>query len=72
MMVELGEEERAVLIDLLVGVIENDPFPLSQRIQRLRAILAKIRPIPELAPEEPDEAGDEPGQMMNGRVDDGR
>ena len=59
-MAEFGEDERSVLIDLLVGVIENDPFPLSQRIQRLRGILAKIRFIPELPPEEPADIDDEP------------
>ena len=48
------------MIDLLVGVIEKDPFPLSQRIQRLRGILTKIRPIPELHAEEPDAIDDEP------------
>ena len=62
-MAEFGEDERSVLIDLLVGVIENDPFPLSQRIQRLRGILAKIRFIPELPPEEPDETNDETGDF---------
>ena len=60
------------MIDLLVGVIENDPFPLSERVQRLRGILTKVRPMPELPPEEPNRAGDEPVQMMNDRVDHGR
>ena len=50
MPIDFTDDEKAVLTDLLVGVIENDPFPLSQRIQRLRGILAKIRPIPELPP----------------------
>ena len=59
-MAEFSEDERAALIDLLVAVIEKDPFPLSQRIQRLRGILAKIRPIPELPPEEPDDINNEP------------
>jgi len=72
MTIDFTGDEKTALIDLLVGVIENDPFPLSQRVQRLRSILKKIRPMPELSPEEPDEAGDEPVQMMNGRVDDGR
>jgi hypothetical protein len=62
-MAEFSEDERAALIDLLVGVIENDPFPLSQRIQRLRGILAKIRPMPELPPEEPDDIDDEPAVL---------
>jgi hypothetical protein len=63
MMVELSEEERAALIDLLVGVIEHDLFPLSRRIQLLRGILAKIRPMPEVPPEEPDEIDDDPALL---------
>jgi hypothetical protein len=59
-MVELSEEERAALIDLLVGVIEHDLFPFSRRIQLLRSILAKVRPTPELPPEEPGEIDDVP------------
>jgi hypothetical protein len=51
------------LIDLLVGVIERDPFPLSERSQRLRHILAKIRPIPELLPEGPDHIDDVPAVL---------
>ena len=58
MMVEFSDDERAALIDLLVGVIEHDLFPLSPRIQLLCGILAKIRPAPELPPEEPDKIDD--------------
>jgi hypothetical protein len=72
MPIDFTEDEKAALIDLLVGVIENDPFPLSERVQRLRGILTKVRPMPELPPEEPNRAGDEPVQMMNDRVDHGR
>jgi hypothetical protein len=60
MTIEFSEDERATLIDLLVGIIEHDPLPLSQRIQRLRSILRKLRPAPELPREEPDEIDDEP------------
>jgi hypothetical protein len=60
MMVEFSGDERAALIDLLVGVIERDLFPLSRRIQLLRSILAKVRPTPELPPEEPGEIDDVP------------
>ena len=62
-MIEFSEDERAALIDLLVGVIENDHFPLSERLQRLRRILAKIRPMPEVPPDEPDEIDDEPADI---------
>ena len=44
MPVEFTEDEKGALVDLLVGIIERDPFPLSARIQRLRGILAKLRP----------------------------
>jgi hypothetical protein len=52
MPIEFTEHERAALIDLLVGAIENDPFPLSQRTQQLRAILTKLMPPPELSNDE--------------------
>jgi hypothetical protein len=63
MPIDFTDDEKAALIDLLVGVIEHDPFPLSERSQRLRYILAKIRPIPELPPEEPDDIDDEPAVL---------
>lgn len=62
-MVELSEEERAALIDLLVGVIEHDRFPLSRLIQLLRSILVKVRPTPELPPEEPKRIDDDPSVL---------
>jgi hypothetical protein len=46
--VEFSNEETAALIQLLVGTIERHLFPESPDIQRLRNILGKIRPIPEL------------------------
>jgi len=49
------------LIDLLGGVIEQHPFPLSTRVLRLRAVLTKLRPVPELPTEEEDALDDEPG-----------
>jgi hypothetical protein len=58
MPIDLTDDEKAALIDILVGVIEHDPFPLSQRSQRLRAILAKLRPVPEL-PSDDDEGVDD-------------
>jgi hypothetical protein len=60
MPIKLTDDETAELVNLLVGVIEHDPFPLSARIQRLRRILTKIRPMPELPPDEPDDIDDEP------------
>ena len=60
MPINLTDEEKAALIDLLVGTIERDLFPQSQRIQRLRGILTKLRPSPELPDEEEDAVEDEP------------
>ena len=54
MQINLTDEEKAALIDLLVGTIERDLFPQSQRIQRLRGILTKLRPPPELPDDEED------------------
>jgi len=48
MQVEFTEHETATLIDLLAGAIETHPFPQSTHVQRLRGILGKIRPAPEL------------------------
>jgi len=59
MPIEFTDDERATLIDLLVGTIEHDLFPQSLPIQRLRGILAKLRPVPEL-PSEEEAVGDEP------------
>ena len=61
MPIEFTDDERAALIDLLVGTIEHDLFPQSVRIQRLRGILAKLRPVPELPPDEDDVMSDKAG-----------
>ena len=42
MPLDLTDDERAALIELLLRTIENDRFPISPRIKRLRAILAKF------------------------------
>jgi hypothetical protein len=41
---DLTDEETRALLNLLVETIEADKFPLSPRIQILRAILAKFGP----------------------------
>jgi hypothetical protein len=43
MPLDLTKAERALLIDLVVGAIVSDHFRMSERAQRLRAILAKLR-----------------------------
>jgi hypothetical protein len=61
MAIDFTDDERAALIDLLVGAIEHDPFPLSQRFLRLRGILTKLRPTPRLPRDEDEEMSDEAG-----------
>jgi hypothetical protein len=46
MMLDLTEEETDALAKLLSRTIDDDRYPLSPRIQRLKGILAKIRPEP--------------------------
>ena len=46
MTVELTDDETAALTRLLSDTIDGDRFPLSPRIQTLKAILAKLRPEP--------------------------
>jgi hypothetical protein len=42
-MLHLDDAERAVLINRLAGTIENDLFSTSERVQRLRSVLEKLR-----------------------------
>jgi len=48
MPVDFTADEVTALIDLLVGTIERHPFPQSGYVQRLRSILEKTRPRPDL------------------------
>jgi hypothetical protein len=43
---DLTDEETAAQVRLLSDIINNDRYPLSPRIQTLKAILAKLRPEP--------------------------
>ena len=45
-MLDLTDEETDALARLLSRTTDNDRYPLSPRVQTLRAILAKIRPEP--------------------------
>jgi hypothetical protein len=40
--VAIDDDDRAALVELLRDAIERDRFPLSPRVTRLRAILAKL------------------------------
>jgi hypothetical protein len=47
---DLTDEETAALVRLLSETINDDRYPLSPRIQLLKAILAKLRPEPAREP----------------------
>ena len=49
---DLTDEGREELVQLLHDVVENDRFQLSLRVRRLRRILAKLRDPPQ-PPAEP-------------------
>jgi hypothetical protein len=63
MTLALTDEETDALARLLSRTIDDDRYPLSPRIQILKAILAKIRPVtvrdplPPLKHYEPPRAG---------------
>jgi hypothetical protein len=42
MPLDLTDDEKAALIELLRGTIDRDRFPLSPRIKLLRSILEKL------------------------------
>jgi hypothetical protein len=46
MTLDLTDEESDALARLLTKTIDDDRYPLSPRIQTLKAILGKIRPEP--------------------------
>jgi hypothetical protein len=50
MTLDLSDPETDALATLLRRTIDDDRFPLSPRIQTLKAILGKIRPEPTREP----------------------
>ena len=50
MTLDITDDETDALATLLRRTIDDDKFPLSPRIQVLRAVLNKIHPEPERAP----------------------
>jgi hypothetical protein len=46
MILDLSDEETTALLRLLSTTIDEDRYPLSPRVQTLKAILAKLRPEP--------------------------
>jgi hypothetical protein len=53
MTIDLTEQEAALLLKELNGIINEDRYFLSQRIKTLKAIRAKIRPEPAREPPPP-------------------
>jgi hypothetical protein len=64
---DLTDEETAALVRLLSDTIENDRYPLSPRVQLLKAILAKIRPEPAREPLPPPKVYAPPRAVRAGR-----
>ena len=50
MILDLSDEETTALLRLLSTTIDDDRYPLSPRIQLLKAILGKIRLEPAREP----------------------
>jgi hypothetical protein len=50
MNLDLSDDEAAALLRELDAIIDNDRYPLSPRIQTLKAILNKLRPEPAREP----------------------
>jgi hypothetical protein len=46
MQLDLTDEETAVLINLLTGIFEADQYPMSRRLQLLRASSAMVNRLP--------------------------
>jgi hypothetical protein len=63
MTLDLTDDDRAALIELMREAIERDRFPLSPRVTRLRAILAKLGVGS--APAMPDDAPKPPGERSS-------
>jgi hypothetical protein len=53
MILDLTDEETDALARLLRRTIDDDRYPLSPRVQTLKAILAKIQPEPAREPLSP-------------------
>jgi hypothetical protein len=60
MNLELSDQESEALARLLRNAIDDDRYPLSPRVQTLKAILAKIRPEPAREPPPPPQRPLEP------------
>ena len=50
MTLDLSDHEADALANLLRRTIDDDRYPLSPRVQTLKAVLVKIRPEPKREP----------------------
>jgi len=41
---DLTDDDKAVIVELLRETVERDRFPLSPKVKRLKAVLAKLAP----------------------------
>ena len=53
MHLDLSDDEAAALTKELDDIARDDPYPFSERIRTLKAILAKLRPEPVRGPLSP-------------------
>jgi hypothetical protein len=67
MQLDLSDEESAALARLLTNTIDADRYPLSPRVQTLKAILGKIRPEPAREPLPPLRRYEPPGASARRR-----
>jgi hypothetical protein len=62
---DLTDDDKAIIAELLREIIERDRFPLSPRIKSLRAILAKLAPPePRAEPLPPPKPAGAPSMML--------
>ena len=65
---DLTDDERDELLRALRGIVDNDRFPLSPRIRRLRQILDKLEPpAPAAEPYPPPKPPGEPSHARRRR-----
>jgi hypothetical protein len=43
---DLSDDQATALTNEIDGIVRNDRYPLSPRIQTLKAVLTKLRPEP--------------------------
>jgi len=64
MNIDLSDDEATALVKELDAIIRNDRYPLSPRIEMLKAILAKFRPEPVRPPLPPPKVYEPPSKGL--------